>query len=154
MTCVAVLEQPTARRCPTCGQSLRRRPARVLGEERHEIKFLPVERAARERALQGPAGGTAPPVPGRPKSVKALFSFLRKGALEQRTEATAAPWDTEARWDRPPATHEVGQPLDAPPVAVGCPHCGVGPGEDCKTRSNRRAHAPHVGRLRLSASLT
>jgi predicted RNA-binding Zn-ribbon protein involved in translation (DUF1610 family) len=148
VTCVAVLEQPTARRCPTCGQSLRRRPARVLGEERHEIKFLPVERAARERAF----GSTAPPVPGRSKSVKALFSFLRKGALEQRAESTPAPWDTEARWDATASAET--QPIAAAPAAVGCPHCGVGPGEDCKTRSNRRAHAPHVGRLRLSASLT
>jgi hypothetical protein len=49
-TCIGVLADPTSRRCHMCGQRLRRRRQRVLGEERRPgARLLPVERALHER---------------------------------------------------------------------------------------------------------
>lgn len=49
-TCIGVLADPTSRRCHMCGQRLRRRRPRVLGEEhRPGARLLPVERALHER---------------------------------------------------------------------------------------------------------
>jgi len=49
-TCISVLGDPTSRRCTQCGQRLRRKNPRVLGEEnRPGAKMLPIERAMHDR---------------------------------------------------------------------------------------------------------
>jgi hypothetical protein len=68
-TCVALLIDPYARRCTSCGQALHRRPPRVLGEEhRTGANLLPIDRHMLDR-IQGNSkrgirrrGRTAPPV--------------------------------------------------------------------------------------------
>lgn len=57
-TCIGVLADPTAQRCPSCGQRLRNRRPRVLGEEhRPGAKMLPIDRALHDRLHGVPAKG-------------------------------------------------------------------------------------------------
>jgi hypothetical protein len=43
-TCIAVLSEPRAPRCPSCGQNIRRRRPVVLGDDHRKGAYLPVDR--------------------------------------------------------------------------------------------------------------
>src|SRR3954451_17587411 len=51
-TCIAVLAEPRARRCETCGQNLRRREPFVLGDATRVSSLqLPIDRWMAERSV-------------------------------------------------------------------------------------------------------
>jgi hypothetical protein len=65
-TCIAVLAEPRARRCDTCGQNLRRRHPLVLGDaDKLNAHRLPIDRfmAKQAKLHLPPALRSVPPVP-------------------------------------------------------------------------------------------
>lgn len=74
-TCIAVLPEPLARRCPACGQNLRRRPPRLLGSASPQVWATPtlrsrsvalpsLPRAAPSEARRSPADDLVTTRPG------------------------------------------------------------------------------------------
>ncbi|MDQ1521782.1 MAG: hypothetical protein QOI55_2855, partial [Actinomycetota bacterium] len=70
-TCIAVLAEPRARRCDTCGQNLRRREPFVLGDAaKVSSRQLPIDRWMADRVKRQPGStfrsASAPTQPARP----------------------------------------------------------------------------------------
>ena len=88
-TCIVILTDAGVARCPACGQRLRRRQPRVLGEERRlEAKQLPVDRWMLER-LHGGQPRTGRPRPIAPLAWHGRFSATPPAELEPVAVTTA-----------------------------------------------------------------
>ena len=88
-TCISVLPDPRTRRCPMCGEGLRRRHPRVLGEDRRlAASVLPVDRFLLDRlhAEPGRLRGAAP-VAGRATPIVAPRPVVAHRELEPEVRA-------------------------------------------------------------------
>jgi len=104
--CVAVLADPRARRCPTCGHNLRRRPPIVLGEGRR----IAARRLPSDRWREVPAEtGAAPPVPVPPPATvaePALPQRVRDGREAATAGSAVSHGASEATTAEAEAPHE------------------------------------------------
>ncbi len=118
-TCVTVLEDPRAKRCPTCGENLRRHPPLVLGQSaRVSAKLQTIDL--------------------RPESGESLRRWRRRGRAVPTAPAAAEPQPAPAVVDltREPAADSIDlspeperepEPESEPAPAHGGPGVGDGP---------------------------
>lgn len=125
-TCIGVLPDARAKRCPHCGQNIRRRAPKVLGEEtRIGANHLPVDRWMLDRLHNdGPRKHALPPVAWHGK-------FATSPLAEPNFSATAVPTAT---------------PL-APPTTVAAPD--ISPTSAMVNDDDHDLTPPVVGALAL-----